>query len=200
MSSRPEPFSHLVSELEKLPGIGPKSAQRLAFYIIESAASDARELADAIVDAKKKIKYCSICFNLTEHDPCGICQDQGRDKSKIAIVAEPRDLLAIERSREYDGLYHVLGGIISPLDGIGPDNLRIPELLRRLEDGKVTEVIFALNPNVEGEATTLYLMKVLKPLGLKITRIAYGLPVGGDLDYADEVTLAKSFEGRKELR
>jgi len=193
-----EPFGRLIDEFMKMPGIGPKSAQRLAFYVLQISNSEAKSLIAAIEEAKKKIRYCSKCFNLTVQDPCEICADESRDRSRICIVADPKDLIAVEKTREYKGLYHVLGGVISPLDGMGPENLRIKELLGRL-DG-VSEAIFALNPTVEGEATIMYLTKLLKPMDLKLTRIAYGLPVGSDMDYADEVTLTKAFEGRKEIK
>ena len=194
-----DPFAQLIAEFGKMPGVGPKSAQRLAFYIVESSEAEVKALSRALLEAKAKIKYCSVCFQLTVEDPCRICGSSDRDRTRLAVVAEPRDLLAIEKTREFNGLYHVLGGVISPLDGIGPDNLRIKELLNRIGSGEVAEMILALNPTVEGEATILYLTRLLKPLGIKITRIAYGLPVGGDLDYADEVTLSKSFEGRREV-
>lgn len=192
-----EPLGKLIDEFKKMPGVGPKSAQRLAFYVLQISEGEVKDLITSIGEAKKKVKYCSKCFNLTVNDPCNICGDESRDRSKVCIVSEPKDLIAIEKTREYKGLYHVLGGVISPLDGIGPENLRIKEMLNRLEG--VSEIIFALNPTVEGEATIMYLTKLLKPLGLKLTRIAYGLPVGSDMDYADEVTLTKSFEGRKEI-
>ena len=192
-----EPLGELIDEFKKMPGVGPKSAQRLAFYVLQISDNDVKKLTVSIEEAKKQVKYCSSCFNLTVNDPCDICGDDSRDRSKICVVAEPKDLIAIEKTREYKGLYHILGGVISPLDGIGPENLRVKEFLRRLED--VSEVIFALNPTVEGEATIMYLSKLLKPLNIKLTRIAYGLPVGSDMDYADEVTLTKSFEGRKEV-
>jgi len=166
--------------------------------VLQISNSEAKSLIAAIEEAKKKIRYCSKCFNLTVQDPCEICADESRDRSRICIVADPKDLIAVEKTREYKGLYHVLGGVISPLDGMGPENLRIKELLGRL-DG-VSEAIFALNPTVEGEATIMYLTKLLKPMDLKLTRIAYGLPVGSDMDYADEVTLTKAFEGRKEIK
>ena len=193
-----EPLGKLIDEFRKMPGVGPKSAQRLAFYVLQISEAEVKDLVSSIEEAKKNIKYCSNCFNLTVDDPCGICRDESRDRSRICVVAEPKDLIAIEKTREYKGAYHVLGGVISPLDGIGPENLRIKELLSRLEG--VTEVIFALNPTVEGEATIMYLTKLLKPLKVQITRIAYGLPVGSDMDYADEVTLTKAFEGRKEIK
>ncbi|MFC1559607.1 recombination mediator RecR [Candidatus Margulisiibacteriota bacterium] len=192
-----EPFGRLIDEFKKMPGVGPKSAQRLAFYILQISEGEVKDLVSSIGEAKKQVKYCSKCFNLTVSDPCNICGDESRNRSKVCIVSDPKDLIAIEKTREYKGLYHVLGGVISPLDGIGPENLRVKEMLRRLEG--VNEIIFALNPTVEGEATIMYLTKLLKPLNLKLTRIAYGLPVGSDMDYADEVTLTKAFEGRKEI-
>ena len=192
-----EPFGKLIDEFKKMPGVGPKSAQRLAFYILQISNNDVKDLISSIEEAKKKIRYCSNCFNLTVNDPCSICSDETRDRTRLCIVSDTKDLIAIEKTREYKGLYHVLGGVISPLDGIGPENLRIKELLKRLEG--VDEVICALNPTVEGEATIMYITKLLKPLNVKLTRIAYGLPVGSDMDYADEVTLTKAFEGRKEI-
>jgi len=199
MTSRyPEPMGRLITEFTKMPGIGPKSAQRLAFYILQISDGEVKELIDTLQETKKKVGYCSICFNISVGDPCEVCRDEGRDKSKICVVALSQDLIAIEKTREYNGIYHVLGGIISPLDGVGPENLRIKELLRRLNKD-VKEVILALNPTVEGEATVIYLTRLIKPLGVKVTRIAYGLPVGSDMDYADEVTLTKSFEGRREV-
>jgi len=194
----PEPMGRLIAEFTKMPGIGPKSAQRLAFYILQTSDGEVRELIDALQETKKKVGYCSNCFNISVEDPCEMCGDEGRDRTKICVVALSQDLIAIEKTREYIGLYHVLGGVISPLDGIGPENLRIKELLKRLTRD-VKEVILALNPTVEGEATVIYLTKLLKPLGVKMTRIAYGLPVGSDMDYADEVTLTKAFEGRREV-
>lgn len=185
-------------ELAKMPGIGPKSAQRLALHILQSSDEEVKELLGAIEQTKKKVRHCSVCSNITVTDPCEICSSSDRDKSRICVVAGPQDLIAIEKTGEYNGLYHVLGGVISPLDGIGPENLRIKELLKRISGG-VSEVILALNPTVEGEATVIYLTRLLKPLGLKVTRIAYGLPVGSDMDYADEVTLTKAFEGRREV-
>jgi len=193
----PEPMGRLISEFTKMPGIGPKSAQRLAFYILQASDGDVRELIDTLQETKKKVRYCSICFNISVEDPCEICSDANRDRSKICVVALSQDMIAIEKTREYNGLYHILGGVISPLDGVGPENLRIKELLKRLNKD-VKEVILALNPTVEGEATVIYLTKLLKPL-VRITRIAYGLPVGSDMDYADEVTLTKAFEGRREV-
>ncbi|HEV8354986.1 MAG TPA: recombination mediator RecR [bacterium] len=194
-----EPLARLIEELSKMPTVGPKTAQRLAFYILRMAPEDASRLSQAILDAKARIRYCSICFHITDVDPCSICSSPTRNRSMICVVEDPRDVLAMERTREYRGLYHVLHGAISPLDGVGPDDLKITELLARVQSGEVTEVIVATNPRVEGEATALYLARILKPLGIKVTRIAHGLPVGGDLEYADEVTLAKALEGRREM-
>ncbi len=193
-----ESVERLIEELSKMPGIGRKTAQRITFYILKENKEEAQGLAQAILDVKEKVKYCSICFNITEADPCWICLDEKRDKTSICVVEEANDVLALERTAEYKGLYHVLGGALSPLDGIGPDNLRIKELLTRLKDN-VQEVILATNPNVEGEATAIYLSKLIKPLGVKVTRIARGLPVGGDLEFADQVTLTKAIEGRMEF-
>lgn len=192
-------LAKLIEELSKLPTIGPKTAQRLAFYILKAPQREVRRLAEVIVEVKEKIKNCSICYNITEEDPCNICQDIKRDKKTICVIEQASDIIALEKIREYKGTYHVLEGAISPLDGITPEHLRIKELLKRIEDNQVEEIILATNPNVEGEATALYLTKLIKPLGLKLTRIAYGIPVGGDLEYADEVTLAKALEGRREL-
>lgn len=194
-----EPVARLIEELSKLPGVGPKTAQRLAFHILNTDSGETIELARAIISAKEKVKYCSICSNLTDTDPCLSCRDESRDKSLICVVEEPRDVVAIERTREFKGMYHVLQGAISPMEGIGPDNLKIKELLTRLQGNAVKEIIVATNPNIEGEATAMYLARLIKPLGIKVTRIAHGLPVGGDLEYADEVTLSKAFEGRREL-
>jgi len=194
-----ETFAKLIHELQKLPGIGPKSGQRLAFYILESSRKDVELLTAAIKLAKDSIKYCSTCFNITDIDPCRICSDQSRDESLLAIVADPKDLMAIERSREYNGKYHVLGGLISPLDGIGPDTLRIKELMHRLQAGIIKEVILAISPTTEGEATNIYLSRLIKPFRLKLTRLACGLPIGADMDYADEATLSKALEGRMEI-
>jgi recombination protein RecR len=185
--------------LQKLPGVGPKTAQRLTFFLLKRPAGEVRELADALTQLKERIVHCSVCFNVTENDPCRICRDPGRDSRALCIVEEPNDLLAIERTGEFRGRYHVLLGALSPLDGIGPEDLKVRELLTRLEAGPVAEIILATNPSVEGEATAIYLAKLLKPFGVRITRIARGLPVGGDLEYADEVTLSKALEGRKEM-
>ncbi|ADG80966.1 recombination protein RecR [Thermincola ferriacetica] len=194
-----EPVARLIEEFAKLPGIGPKTAQRLAFHILNSDAESAHGLAKALINAKQKIRYCSICSNLTDTDPCKLCQDSTRDRNTICVVEQARDVVAIERTREYKGLYHVLHGAISPMDGIGPEQLKIKELLERLQKNSVQEIILATNPNIEGEATAMYLARLLKPMGVRVTRIAHGLPVGGDLEYADEVTLSKAFEGRREM-
>jgi len=191
-------FRKLIEELKKLPGVGPKSAQRLAFYMLESSLDDVSKLAEAMLEAKRSLKHCSVCFNITDRDPCGICSDQSREQSLLCVVSEPKDLMAIERTHEYHGIYHVLGGVISPLNGFGPESLRIKELLSRAKTD-VSEIVLALNPTTEGEATALYLTRLLAPLGIKVTRIAYGLPIGSDLDYADEATLTKAFEGRREV-
>ena len=205
MSVYAAPLQRLIDELGKLPTIGPKTAQRLAFYMLSMNPADALALAEAILEAKRLIRHCSICGNITDVDPCAICTSDRRNHAVICVVEDPRDIAAMERTREFSGVYHVLGGAISPLDGVGPDDLRIAELLRRVApgpgetEGPVKEVIIATNPRVEGEATALYLSRVLKPLGVRVTRIAHGLPVGGDLEYADEVTLARALEGRREL-
>jgi recombination protein RecR len=195
----PEPIAKLIEGLMRLPGIGPKTAQRLAFFILGMDEEDVLDLAKALVRAKRDLRPCSICSNITDGEICSICSDKNRDRSIICVVQDPRDVIAMERTREYRGLYHVLHGAISPMEGIGPDDLRIPELLRRLEEDTVKELILATNPNIEGEATAMYLSKLVKPFGLRVTRIAHGLPVGGDLEYADEVTLTKALEGRREL-
>jgi recombination protein RecR len=188
----------LIEEFSKLPGIGHKTAQRLALFVINMNIEDAEKFANTIVDAKKNIKYCSVCGNLTDNDPCSICSNNSRDKNTICVVQEPRDVIAMEKTREFNGLYHVLQGAISPLGGIGPDDIRIKELLSRM-NADIIEVILATNPNVEGEATAMYISRLLRPLGIKTTRIAHGIPVGGDLEYADEVTLSKALEGRREI-
>lgn len=187
----------LIDELGRLPGIGPKSAQRLAFHILEADMEDMKRLAAAIVGVKERVKFCQICGNVSEQDTCAICRDTRRDPSVICVVEESKDVLAIERTRAYRGRYHVLGGAINPIAGIGPDQLRIRELLTRLNDEQVTEIILATNPNLEGEATSTYLARMLKSIGVRVTRLASGLPVGGDLEYADEVTLGRAFEGRR---
>ena len=195
----PEPISKLIEGFMKLPGIGPKTAGRLAFYVLKMKEDDVLDLAKALVNAKRNLSYCTVCSNITDIDPCHICRDQSRDQSMICVIQEPKDVTAMERTREYEGLYHVLHGAISPMDGIGPEDIRIAELLKRLEDERVEEVILATNPTIEGEATSMYISRLIKPFGLKVTRIAHGLPVGGDLEYADEVTLTKALEGRREL-
>lgn len=183
----------------RLPGIGPKTAQRLAFYVLTMEEDDVLDLSRALMRAKRDLHQCSLCGNITDQDPCYICSDKGRDRSVICVVQDTKDLMAMERTREYNGLYHVLHGAISPIEGVGPEDLRIPDLLKRLEDETVQELILATNPNIEGEATAMYLSRLIKPFGLKVTRIAHGLPVGGDLEYADEVTLTKALEGRREV-
>jgi recombination protein RecR len=195
----PEPVSKLIEGFMKLPGIGPKTAGRLAFYVLNMKEDDVLDLAKALVNAKRQLHYCSICNNITDIDPCHICRDKRRDPSIICVVQEPKDVVAMEKTREYDGYYHVLQGAISPMDGIGPEDIRIPDLLKRLSDENVKEVILATNPNIEGEATAMYISRLIKPFGIRVTRIAHGLPVGGDLEYADEVTLSKALEGRREL-
>ena len=194
------PLARLIQEFYKLPGIGPKSAQRLAYYLLRMPSAEAHALADAIVEVKERITLCSVCQNVTEADPCLICCDVQRDRSSICVVEEPLDILALERTQSYRGQYHVLHGAISPMDGIGPEDLKVKELLSRLHADEVKEVILATNPNLEGEATSMYLSRLLTPLGLKVTRLARGLPVGGDLEYADDVTLARALEGRQEMR
>ncbi len=193
------PLSNLIAELSKLPGIGGKTAQRLAFHILSQDDKDAFALAEAIREAKKNMKYCTICGNLTDVDPCSICSDPARDQSIICVVESPRDVSAMERIKEFQGLYHVLHGAISPMDGIGPDDINLKQLIVRLQQNDVREVILATNPNIEGEATAMYTARLIKPAGIKVTRIAHGVPVGGDLEYADEITLSKAMEGRREL-
>lgn len=189
----------LVEEFGKLPGIGPKSAQRLAFHILQSESADVSSLAQALTEVKKRVRFCDICGNVSEESECTVCQDPRRDRSMICVVEEPKDVVAIERTREYRGLYHVLGGAIDPMAGVGPDNLRIKELMTRLQDGEVEECVIATDPNLEGEATATYLVRLLGTLGVTVTRLASGLPVGGDLEYADEVTLGRAFSGRREI-
>jgi recombination protein RecR len=189
----------LIDELGRLPGVGPKSAQRIAFHILQVESADARRLAAAIVKVKDTVRFCTRCWNVSEQEECRICRDPRRDGSTLCVVGEPRDVVAIERTREYRGRYHVLGGAISPIDGIGPDDLHVKELIGRLDGEPVDEIILALNPNVEGEATASYLSRLLSPLGVRVTRLASGLPVGGDLDYADEVTLGRAFSGRRDV-
>ena len=193
------PVQALIDELGRLPGIGPKSAQRIAFYLLKSAPEDAKRLAHAIVDAKDRVSWCRRCFSLAEGELCQICRDERRETHVVCVVEEPRDIVAIERTGEFRGRYHVLQGAISPIEGVGPEQLRVKELLHRIPDEGITEVILATNPNIEGEATAMYMAKLLKQLGLTVTRIASGLPVGGDLEYADEVTLGRALEGRREV-
>ncbi len=189
----------LIESFEKLPSIGHKTAIRLAFYILNSSQEETNEFVSSIIDAKKNLKYCSICYNISDTDPCQICSNEKRDKSCICVVEDVKDIIAMERTHEFKGVYHVLHGSISPMNGIGPDDIKIKELLSRLMDGKVKEVILATNPRVEGEATAIYLSKLIKPLGITVTRIAHGIPVGGDLEYTDEITLTKALEGRREI-
>ncbi len=195
----PKSIASLIEHFQKFPSVGPKSAQRMAFYLLRMPKSEVEKFAQSMLDAKENTKTCEICFNLSSTSPCEICTSSQRDKSTICVVAETKDLIAIEKTNEYKGLYHVLQGLISPMDGIGADDIRIKELLNRLTDENVREVILALSPSVEGEATSLYLNKLIKPFGIKISRIAFGLPVGADLEYADEITIAKAIEGRREL-
>lgn len=199
MKNYAKPLTKLIAELSKLPGIGGKSAQRLAFYILSMNDEEANALADTIKDAKQSMKYCSVCGNLTDVDPCPICSDASRDRSVICVVESPKDVNAMERIKEYNGLYHVLNGAISPIDGIGPDDINLKSLIVRLQNEDVKEVILATNPNIEGEATAMYIARLIKPAGIKVSRIAHGIPVGGDLEYADEVTLSKAMEGRREI-
>ncbi len=199
MAQYAKPLANLIAQLSHLPGIGGKTAQRLAFHILSMDEESAAKLADAITDAKKTMKYCSVCGNLTDVDPCPLCRDTSRDDSVICVVETPRDVAAMERIREFRGRYHVLHGVISPMDGIGPEDINLKSLIVRLQQNDVKEVILATNPNIEGEATAMYIARLLKPAGIKVTRIAHGIPVGGDLEYADEVTLAKAMEGRREL-
>ena len=198
MSRYPKPMARLIEELTRLPGIGPKTAQRLYYFLISQPESAVQSLAESIVDAKRRTKYCSQCFNLTEEDPCQICSDPKRNRNFICVVEEPRDVIAMERTRSFPGIYHVLHGSISPLEGVGPDQLHVKELIARVGPD-VEEVLLATDPNVEGEATAMYLARLLKPIGVKVTRMAHGMPVGSDLEYVDEVTLAKALEGRREL-
>jgi recombination protein RecR len=193
------PLRSLVDELGRLPGIGPKSAQRIAFHLLKVSPEEALRLAQAIVEMKERVGSCARCFNVAEGELCEFCADTRRDGSVVCVVEDPRDIVAVERTQEFKGRYHVLQGALNPIEGIGPDQLRVRELLGRLEDGEVTEVILCTNPNLEGEQTAMYLARLLKPLGVKITRIASGLPVGGDLEYADELTLGRALEGRREL-
>lgn len=192
------PIAKLIEHFRRLPGIGPKSAARLAYHVLKMEKAQAASLAQAILEAKERVGYCSICFDLTDADPCQTCRSEGRDRTVVCVVEDPKDVTAMERTREFKGLYHVLHGSLSPLEGIGPDDIKVKELLDRVGKG-IQEVIMATNPNVEGEATAMYIAKLLKPLGVKVTRIAHGLPVGGDLEYADEVTLSKALENRREM-
>lgn len=193
------PLAELIGELEKLPGVGPKSAQRLAYHLLRVPEHEALRLADSIRKAKEKLRFCAECQNISEGEFCEICRDPRRDLSLLCVVAEPRDITAVERINEYHGRYHVLHGLLSPMDGIGPEQLRVKELLHRLSDGKVDEIILATNPTIEGDATALYLAKLLKPLGIRVTRLAHGMPVGGELDYADSATLLSALEYRRDM-
>lgn len=195
----PEPIAKLIDAFTRLPGIGPKTAARLAFHVLRMQEDDVIDFAKALVSVKRNLHYCSVCCNITDTDPCRICQDNTRDRSVICVVQESKDLVAMERTKEFEGYYHVLQGAISPMEGVGPDQIRVAELLQRLSDERVQELILATNPNIEGEATAMYLSRLVKPFGIRVTRIAHGLPVGGDLEYADEVTLSKALEGRREL-
>jgi recombination protein RecR len=192
-------IQHLIDELGRLPGVGPKGAQRIAFYLLAADADDVRRLADALIEVTERVRFCKTCGNVAEAELCRICLDTRRDPSVICVVEEPKDVAAVEKIREYRGRYHVLGGAISPIDGVGPEDLRIRELMARLADGSVTELILATDPNLEGEATATYVARMVKPMGIRVTRPASGLPVGGDLEYADEVTLGRAFEGRRLL-
>ena len=199
MRAFPAALERLTEQFARLPGIGMKSAQRLAFYVLSLPKEDADSFAQAIVDAKNSVRLCPVCQNLTDQELCGVCADPERDHSLICVVAEPKDVIAMERAREYDGVYHVLHGVISPLNHVGPDDLKIRELLARIAEGGVEEVIMATNPDTEGEATAMYLSRLLRPMGLRVTRLAYGIPVGSQLEYADEVTLVRALEGRREM-
>jgi recombination protein RecR len=195
----PEPIVNLIEGFQRFPGIGAKTAQRLAFTVLKMDDEDVADFAQALIQVKRDLKVCTVCQNISDQDICAICQDKSRDASVICVIQETKDLLAMERTHEFRGLYHVLGGAISPIEGIGPEQLKIPALLERLADERVKELILATNPNMEGEATAMYLSRLVKPFGIKVTRIAHGLPVGGDLEYADEVTLSKALEGRREV-
>ncbi len=199
MRDYPRQLEILINELSKLPGVGEKSAQRLAFHILDKDEKQVEALAESMLNAKRQLKHCSICGNLTDSDPCKICSDPGRRKDLICVVETPRDLMAMERIRDYNGTYHVLHGVISPMDGIGPEDINLKSLIKRLQASDCEEVIIATNPTIQGEATAMYISKLLKPAGIKVSRIAHGVPVGSDLEFADEVTLLKSFEGRREL-
>ncbi len=195
-----EPLNKLINELKKIPGIGAKSAQRISFYILKAPEDDVKALSEAIRDVKEKLRYCSVCYNITDSDPCRICSDDKRDEGIICVVEEPYNVSAIEKTEKFKGKYHVLGGTISPLQGRGPESLKIEQLLKRVNSGKVKEVIIATNPTVEGEATSQYIIQLLKPLGIKISRLAIGIPVGSDIDFADQVTIARALEGRLEIK
>lgn len=195
----PEPISKLIDSFMKLPGIGPKTAQRLAFHTLDMKEDDVVQFAKALVDVKRELTYCSVCGHITENDPCHICEDKQRDRSVICVVEDDKDVIAMEKMREYKGLYHVLHGSISPMDGIGPEDINIPSLIERLKNDEVSELILAMNPNLEGESTAMYISRLVKPIGIKVTRLAQGLSVGGDLEYADEVTLSKAIAGRTEM-
>ncbi|BCN95617.1 TPA: recombination mediator RecR [Staphylococcus aureus] len=195
----PEPISKLIDSFMKLPGIGPKTAQRLAFHTLDMKEDDVVQFAKALVDVKRELTYCSACGHITENDPCYICEDKQRDRSVICVVEDDKDVIAMEKMREYKGLYHVLHGSISPMDGIGPEDINIPSLIERLKNDEVSELILAMNPNLEGESTAMYISRLVKPIGIKVTRLAQGLSVGGDLEYADEVTLSKAIAGRTEM-
>jgi recombination protein RecR len=199
MSYYVAPLAKLIEELSRLPGVGNKTAQRLAFFLLDMPLGEVEQLASSIVNAKKNIKYCSVCYNITDSELCNICSNPKRDKGTICVVEDAKDVVAMEKVKEFKGLYHVLHGAISPMEGIGPENIRIRELLTRLGDHDVKELILATNPNIEGEATAMYISRLVKPLGVRATRIAHGIPVGGDLEYADEVTLMKALEGRREI-
>ena len=199
MAYYPEPVARLIEALQRLPGIGPKTAQRLTFFLLKRPAAEVRELSESLVAVKDRIVYCGTCFNVTDQDPCRLCSDPARDGRLLCVVEEPNDLMAMERTGEYRGRYHVLQGAISPIEGVGPDQLRVRELLARIDQEGIAEVILCTNPNIEGDATALYLASLLRPLQVKVTRIASGLPVGGDLEYADELTLGRALEGRREV-
>ncbi|NEU32676.1 recombination protein RecR [bacterium LRH843] len=195
----PEPIAKLIAGFMKLPGIGPKTASRLAFFVLEMKEDDVLDLAKALVNAKRNLTYCTVCHNITDIDPCRICEDTHRDQTLICVVQDAKDVIAMEKMKDYHGKYHVLHGAISPMDGVGPEDIKISELLKRLQDETIQEVIIATNPTIEGEGTAMYISRLVKPTGIKVTRIAHGLPVGGDLEYADEVTLSRAMEGRREL-
>ena len=199
MENYSEPIDRLINEFSKLPGVGRKTAQRLAFHVINMSENDVMGLSKALIDVKQEIKYCSVCCNISDSDICPICSNNHRDSSTICVVEDPRDVAAMERTKDFNGKYHVLNGVISPLDGVGPEMLNIKELIGRLGDGIVKEIIMATNPTIEGEATAMYISRLVKPMGIKVTRIAHGLPVGGDLEYADDVTISKALEGRREI-